>query len=109
MNHHHGTGPTDGDPGGRGGFARWLLRQYRLAGYDTDDIDAHVRIVSIAAVALDEGLTPERTAELARTLAVTPHEITTAHRAEMRRRTLDRILDHPGLAALDAHLDDIVR
>ncbi|MEU8959265.1 hypothetical protein AB0C93_33835 [Streptomyces sp. NPDC048518] len=92
----------------RGAFARWLLRQYRLAGH-TEDVEAHLRIVTIAAIALDAGLTPEQTAALARTLTVTPQEVTAAYTAEKRHRTLEKLLDHPGLAELDAHLDDIAR
>ncbi|MEU6996200.1 hypothetical protein ABZ953_36820 [Streptomyces sp. NPDC046465] len=93
----------------RGSFARWLLRQYRLAGHDTDDAEAHIRIVVTAAVALDAGLTPEQATHLAHTLDVTPQQVTAAYSAEMRQRTLDQLLDHPGLAELDTHLDDIAR
>ncbi|MFD4632151.1 hypothetical protein ACFVYR_23175 [Streptomyces sp. NPDC058284] len=93
----------------RGSFARWLLRHYRLAGYDTDDVEAHIRIVVTAAVALDTGLTPEQTTALAHTLAVTPQEITDAYATEIRQRTLEKILAHPGLAELDTHLDHITR
>ncbi|MFK4067882.1 hypothetical protein [Streptomyces sp. NPDC029674] len=92
---------------GRGGFARWLLRHYRLAGHAPESTDAHIRIVVIAAIALDTGLTPELTTELAHTLAVTPQDITTAYLAESRRRTLDKLLDHPDLAELDRHMDEI--
>ncbi|MFJ2772742.1 hypothetical protein [Streptomyces sp. NPDC087300] len=106
MSHPNGMSGMDDD---RGAFARWLLHHYRLAGYDTDDIDAHIRLIGVAAVALDAGLTPEQTTGLAHALAVTPEEVTAAYSAERRRRTLDRILDHPGLAALDARLDEIGR
>ncbi|MFF1375348.1 hypothetical protein [Streptomyces sp. NPDC058308] len=93
----------------RGSFARWLLRHYRLAGHDADDTEAHIRIVVTAAVALDAGLTPDQAAHLAHILDVTPQQVTAAYSAEIRQRTLDELLDHPGLAELDTRLDEIAR
>ncbi|MEV7191716.1 hypothetical protein AB0N81_07890 [Streptomyces sp. NPDC093510] len=103
----NGTDNSGTHDHGRGGFARWLLRQYRLAGHDPAGTDDHVRIVVIAAIALDTGLTPELTTELVHTLAVTPQDVRAAYLAESRRRTLDKLLDHPDLTELDHHLDEI--
>ncbi|GGV53477.1 hypothetical protein [Streptomyces spectabilis] len=90
-------------------FADWLLHRAHLAGYDPDARDTHDTVSILAALALDEGLNPEQTIALAHSLDVTPQEVTDAYLGEMRQRTLTQLLDHPCLAALDAHLDVIAR
>ncbi|MFI8930656.1 hypothetical protein ACIG3E_23630 [Streptomyces sp. NPDC053474] len=93
-------------------FADWLLHRARLAGYDADardTHDTHDTVSILAALALDEGLNPEQTIALARSLDVTPQEVTAAYLGQKRRPTISRLLDYPCLAALDVQLDVIAR
>jgi predicted PP-loop superfamily ATPase len=90
-------------------FARWLLHQARLAGYDTDAWETHASIAALAAVALSDGLDTEATAGVASMLAVTPEEVTTAYIGEMRQWVLADLRAHPDLADLDAWLNELAR
>jgi len=90
-------------------FARWLLTHCRLAGYDADADETRASILLLAAVALSQGLGTKATAGVADMLGVTPDEVTDAYLSEMQQTVLAGLLDHPDLAELDSHLEEIAR
>lgn len=88
-------------------FTRWMIDQLRAVGWDTDHPDVRAGILTLAAMATTDGLTPEHTATIARAFAVTPDEVTAAYTDDLREHTMADLLAQPGLSTLDARLDRI--
>ncbi|MFF9157498.1 hypothetical protein ACF1AB_35350 [Streptomyces sp. NPDC014846] len=90
-------------------FARWLIQQSHLAGYDTRAPGTQMSILLLTAMALSDGLDTATTNRIADALSVSPAEVTAAYIPEMRRSVLAELLHHPDLLAIDAHLDGLAR